>query len=186
MSRSFEDAGETANQMLTAAMAKELEPGYCTRCGSRLQVRSVQHKGFDKDTGYPKYDVVLGCRHATLYETDILRQVWFTWKAPFGRHSVHRVSKVIELNSDLADVHYKRGDAYREISEYIKAIANYDLAIKLNPNHALAYYNRGLAYHKNGEVSRAVNDLEKCTELSTSPELTKDAQQALAEIKHSR
>ena len=84
---------------------------YCARCGSRLQVRKLQQNGFDKDTGYPKYDAILGCRHAILYETSVSGKPWFTWKAPFGRHSVHRVSMVIELNPDLADAHYKRGDA---------------------------------------------------------------------------
>ena len=174
-----------SNDMLTAAIARQVEPVYCTRCGSRLQVRSVQHKGFDKDTGYPKYDVILGCRHAILYETSVLGKRCFTWKAPFGRHSVHRVSKLIELNSDLADAHYKRGDVHHEIGEYIKAIAEYDLAIKLNPNHALAYYNRGLAYHKKGEESKAVDSLEKCAGLSTNPELTKAAQLALHKIEGS-
>ena len=192
MSRGFEDAKGKANKALAEAITKSLEPMYCTKCGSRLQVRSVQQKGFDKDTGYPKYDVILRCQHVILYETSFLGIPLFTWKAPFGRHSVHRVSMLIELNSDLADAHYQRGDAHHEKGEYFKAIAEYGLAIKLNPNHALAYYKqglayykRGLAYHVKGEVSRAVDSLEKCAGLSTDPELTKAAQQALSEIKNS-
>ena len=55
----------------------------------------------------------------------------------------------------------------------------------MNPNNALAYYNRGLAYREKGEVSKAVSDLEKFINLSTDPELIKDAQQALHEIKNS-
>lgn len=111
MSRDFEGARETANEMLAEAVAKQLRPVYCARCGSRLQVRKLQQNGFDKDTGYPKCDVILGCPHAILYETSILGKPWFTWKKPFDRHTVHKVTKVIELNSDIADAHCRRGDA---------------------------------------------------------------------------
>lgn len=111
MSRDFEGARGTANEILAEAVAKELRPVYCARCGSRLQVRKLQQNGFDKDTGYPKYDVILGCPHAILYETSVLGKPWFTWKKPFGRHTVHKVSKVIELNSDITDAYYKPGDA---------------------------------------------------------------------------
>lgn len=109
MSRGFEGAGETANEMLAEAVAKQLRPVYCIRCGSRLQVRKLQQNGFDKDTGYPKYDVILGCPHVTLYETRISRQACFTWKDPLDRHTVHKVSKVMELNSDIADAYYNQG-----------------------------------------------------------------------------
>jgi len=120
MSRGFEDARETASETLAEAVAKKLKPVYCTKCGSRLQIRSVQHKGFDKDTGYPKYDVILACPHATLYETDISREAQFTWKKPFGRHTVHKVSKVIELSSGITDAYHKRGDAYDEMPELVE------------------------------------------------------------------
>lgn len=94
-------------------------------------------------------------------------------------------NKAIQLNPNLASAYYNRGCAYGEIGAYDKAIADYNKAIELNPNDSLAYYNRGLAYSKRGEVPKAVSDLEKCVELSTDPELTKDAQQALSEIRNS-
>ena len=100
-------------------------------------------------------------------------------------NSIADYSKAVELAPDSADVYYNRGDAYDELGEYGKAIADYNKAIELNPNNSLAYYNRGLAYSEKGEVPKAVSDLEKCIELSTDPELTKDAQQALSEIKNS-
>jgi tetratricopeptide (TPR) repeat protein len=171
MSRGFEDARETANEMLAEAVAKQLRPMYCARCGSRLQVRNVQHRGFDKDTGYPKYDVTLGCPHATLYETDISREVRFAWKNPFDRHSVHKVSKVIELNSDIADAHCKRGDAYHDMGKYNKAIVEYNVAIKLNPNHASAHYNRAFAYGQIAEYEKAIADYDRVIELDPSDAL---------------
>ena len=106
------------------AVAKQLEPVYCVRCGSRLELRTLKHNGFDKNTGYPKYDITLGCPHLDLYATDVLGEVSFTWKSPFDRHTVHRVSKVIELNSGSADARYKRGDAYDEKVKLVKYCPN--------------------------------------------------------------
>jgi len=99
--------------------------------------------------------------------------------------SIADYNKPIELSPDNADAHYKRGNDYYGVGEYSKAIADYNKAIELHPNHLSAYYNRGLAYRKKGEVPRAVSDLEKFIGLSTDPELTKAAQQALSEMKHS-
>lgn len=115
MSRGFEGARERTNRILADTMAEQLKPTYCTRCGSRLQVRELLQNGFDKDTGYPKYDVILGCPHAILYETSVLGKPWFTWKTPFGRHTVHKVTKVLQLNPDIADTHYKRGTVSNEM-----------------------------------------------------------------------
>jgi tetratricopeptide (TPR) repeat protein len=94
-------------------------------------------------------------------------------------------NKAIELAPNDANAYYNRGCAYGEMGEYDKAIADYDTAIELDPNDANTYYNRGLAYHEKGEVPKAVSDLEKCMRLSTDPELTKAAEQALRKIKNS-
>ena len=94
-------------------------------------------------------------------------------------------SKAIQLNPNYADAYYSRGCAYGEANECDKAIADYNKAIDLNPSDSFAYYDRGLAHGERGEVPKAVSDLEKCIELSTDPDLTKDARQALSEIKSS-
>jgi len=94
-------------------------------------------------------------------------------------------SRAIDLNPRHASAYFNRAYAYGEIGQYDKAIADYSKAIELDPSDAEAYYNRGLDYQNNGEASKAVSDLEKCIELSTDPELTKDAQQALLEIRNS-
>ena len=94
-------------------------------------------------------------------------------------------SNAIELDPNHALSYYNRGCAYGEIGEYEKAIADFNKAVELDPNDANAYYNRGLAYHEKGEAPEAVNDLEKCIGLSTDPERTKAAQQALRKAKKS-
>jgi tetratricopeptide (TPR) repeat protein len=93
--------------------------------------------------------------------------------------------RAIELNPNNALAYYNRGGAYSEIGENEKAIAGYDRAIELDPDDADAYYNRGLTYQAKGEVTKAVGDLEMCIGLSTDPEVTEAAQQALREAKKS-
>ena len=94
-------------------------------------------------------------------------------------------NKAIELNPNDADDYYNRGCTYGEMGEYEKAIADFDRVIQLNPSDTGAYYSRGLAYKEKGDLHRAAIDLEKCIELSSDPDFTKDAQQALYEIKNS-
>lgn len=100
-------------------------------------------------------------------------------------HAIADYSKAIELDPRHAPAYFNRAYAYGEIGEFDKAIADYTKAIELDPSDAQAYHNRGLDYQSKGEIPNAVSDLEKCIELSTDPELTKDAQQALYEIKSS-
>jgi len=66
---------------------------------------------------------------------------------------------------DDAYAHYKRGDAYDDIQEYEKAIAEYNKAIELNPNYASAYYNRGCANAEMGQYSEAIADYDRALEL---------------------
>ena len=96
-------------------------------------------------------------------------------------------SRAIELEPCYAAAYFNRAYAYGELDDYNKAIADYSKAIELNPTDAQAYYNRGLDYYNynQGEVQKAVDDLEKCIELSSDPELTEYAQQALRRIEDS-
>jgi len=94
-------------------------------------------------------------------------------------------SRAIELEPGYTSAYFNRAYAYGEISDYDKAIADYSKAIELDPNDAQAYYNRALDYHNKGEVPEAQSDLQKCIEMSTDPDLTKDARQALLDVKDS-
>ena len=99
--------------------------------------------------------------------------------------AIAEYNKAIQLDPNHALAYYNRAYAYGEIGEYDKAIVDYSKAIELNPSDAQAYYNRGIDYQNKGDAVKAVSDLEKSISLSTDPELAKDAQQALSEIKNS-
>jgi tetratricopeptide (TPR) repeat protein len=101
------------------------------------------------------------------------------------RKAIADYDRAIELNPNHALAYYNRAGAYGEIGENEKAIADYDRAIEIDPDDADAYYNRGLTYQARGEVAKAVSDLEMCIGLSTDPEVTETAQQALREAKKS-
>ena len=70
------------------------------------------------------------------------------------------------LNPADADAYYNRGDAYSEIGEYEKAVADYNKAIQVDPNDADAYYNRGCTYGEMGEYDKAIADFNKAIELA--------------------
>ena len=53
--------------------------------------------------------------------------------------------KATRLKPAYADAYNNRGNAYVDLKQYDKAIADYTEAIRLKPDYAGAYYNRGLA-----------------------------------------
>jgi len=90
-----EETKERPSQSLLDLVAKQLKPRYCEKCGSQLEICTVDPRGFDKDTGYLKCDVVLACQHATVYQTEnTLTGRKITWKGWFGGHTVDKVSVI--------------------------------------------------------------------------------------------
>jgi len=92
-------------------------------------------------------------------------------------------SKAIDFDPRHSLSYFNRAYAYGEIGDYDKAITDYTKVIELDPGDAQAFYNRGLDYQNKGEMGKAASDMDKCIKLSTDPQLTEDAQQALNEIK---
>ncbi len=60
-----------------------------------------------------------------------------------------------------------RGNAYDDLKESQKAIADYNKAIELKSDYALAYYNRGNAYDDLREYQKAIADYSKAIELNS-------------------
>lgn len=88
-------AKETPSQALLDSVGKQLKPRYCEKCGCRLEVRTLEKRGFDKETGSPKCDAVVACPYATVYQTDTLTGGKITWKGQFGGHTVDKVSVIV-------------------------------------------------------------------------------------------
>jgi tetratricopeptide (TPR) repeat protein len=56
---------------------------------------------------------------------------------------------------------YRRANAYNEVGEPDRAIADYNQAIRINPNHAGSFSNRGVAHTRKGNYDRAIEDYDQ-------------------------
>jgi tetratricopeptide (TPR) repeat protein len=59
-----------------------------------------------------------------------------------------------------------RGNAWQDMKNNERAIADYDIAIKLDPNYATAYYNRGNSRLGAGDKDGAVADYRQAAKLN--------------------
>jgi Tfp pilus assembly protein PilF len=67
--------------------------------------------------------------------------------------------------SRLAFAYYNRGLAKLEMSEYDRAIEDFDASIRLDPASASTFNNRGSAWYAKGDPDRALDDFNKAIEL---------------------
>ena len=75
------------------------------------------------------------------------------------------VNKAIQLNPQLVEAYYNRGNACYRKDKFDQAIDDYNESIRLRPNFVEAYYNRGLTYYTQRDFDRAINDYSKAIEL---------------------
>jgi len=68
------------------------------------------------------------------------------------------------LNPQAADAFNNRGNLYRALNEFDKAVSDYDEAIRLNPLYAHAYNNRGVIFLEAGEPGLAAADFAQAIE----------------------
>ncbi len=89
--------------------------------------------------------------------------------AYYGKGDIYRAiedySKAIELNPEHALAYNSRGIAYSNLKRYEEAIEDYSKAIELNSEYADAYNNRGNAYYKLEKYSKAKRDYNKAIKL---------------------
>ena len=81
-----------------------------------------------------------------------------------------------------ANTYHNRGYTYFLLTEYRRAIEDYDKAIELDPTNANAYHNRGYAYYLLDDHRRATDDLNKALTLTEDPALRAYVEKALAEL----
>ncbi len=74
--------------------------------------------------------------------------------------------KLGEVEPENAEAWNGRGDLYRELHQYEKALADYSRAIELKPDFAEAWWDRGLAYLDLHQHDKAFADFNKAIELA--------------------
>jgi tetratricopeptide (TPR) repeat protein len=64
-----------------------------------------------------------------------------------------------------AVAYYDRGNAYKNLKDYDRALADYSDALKLDPRYAHAYLNRGFVYAAKNDADHAIADLSRSIQL---------------------
>jgi tetratricopeptide (TPR) repeat protein len=62
----------------------------------------------------------------------------------------------------------KRGDAFRDIKDYNKAIADYSQAISLSPKSSIPYKNRGWILNEQGEWDKVIENFDQAIVLESA------------------
>ena len=81
-------------------------------------------------------------------------------KASMAQSLIKKLNKIerIEIDPEDLDAYCDRGDLYKDIGEYQKAIDDYTKAIELNPEDANVHGDRAFAYKALGEHELAEKD----------------------------
>ena len=77
------------------------------------------------------------------------------------------VDESLLIGSELAQIHFEKGDELYEDSRWEEALEEYHEARKLDPARAVVYDKLGMVYYYLGEYEEAKAHLEKYIELDT-------------------
>ena len=78
-------------------------------------------------------------------------------------------SRAIELDPNLAQAYFNRGDTYYRLHRYKVALVDLNRVIELDPNFAQAYFNRGNTYARLQQYEAALADYSRAIELELDP-----------------
>lgn len=78
------------------------------------------------------------------------------------------LQKAIQENPKFAEAYNNRGNAYRDMKEYAKAMQDYNMAISIAPNFEKTYSNRGNIYFDQRNYLMAIRDYNKAISLNAS------------------
>lgn len=84
-----------------------------------------------------------------------------------AKQQIEACSKLIASNSKSAEALNNRCQAYNQLEETGKALADCNAALKLEPRNASAYNNRGWAYEIRKEYDLALADYSKAIEINS-------------------
>ena len=84
--------------------------------------------------------------------------LWKKGKFKKPNQAVNLLDQVIKKHPNFAPAYNNRGNAYRDMRKYPKAIQDYNRALSLNPRFAKAYNNRGNVYFDQQNYKMAIRD----------------------------
>lgn len=92
--------------------------------------------------------------------------LWKNGKYTNPRQALIFLNQAVAKDPKFANVYSNRGNAYRDLKQYPKALADYNKAISLNPAHVKAYNNRGNIYYEQKKYQQALKDYNQCIRLN--------------------
>jgi predicted Zn-dependent protease len=94
--------------------------------------------------------------------------LWKNGKYTNPRQALIYLNKAVAKDPKFANVYSNRGNAYRDLKQYPKALNDYSKAISLDPAHVKAYNNRGNIYYEQKKYQEALKDYNQCIRLKPS------------------
>ena len=92
--------------------------------------------------------------------------LWKNGKYTNPRQALIYLNKAVAKDPKFANVYSNRGNAYRDLKQYPKALNDYNKAISLDPSHVKAYNNRGNIYYEQKKYQQALKDYNQCIRLN--------------------
>jgi tetratricopeptide (TPR) repeat protein len=84
--------------------------------------------------------------------------------------SLSDFSSAIQLNPDLIDAYYNRGQIYKQSEEYEKAIQDFDKCLSIENPDADLFVDRGWCFYSLDKLEEATKDFKKAIELDPENE----------------
>ena len=91
--------------------------------------------------------------------------LWKNGKYTNPNQALVFLNKAVGKDPKFANIYSNRGNAYRDLKQYLKALNDYNKAISLDPANIKAYNNRGNIYYKQRKYQEALKDYNKCIRL---------------------
>lgn len=91
--------------------------------------------------------------------------LWKNGKYTNPNQALRLLNKAVAKDPKFANVYSNRGNVYRDLKQYPKALNDYNKAISLDPSHVKAYNNRGNIYYEQKKYQQALNDYNQCLRL---------------------
>jgi protein O-GlcNAc transferase len=82
--------------------------------------------------------------------------------------AVQQYTTIIERRPELAEAHYKLGNAYNRLGDWSEALARYDRAVALDPQYANAFCNRGTVLERLERWDTALASYDRALALNPS------------------
>ena len=92
--------------------------------------------------------------------------LWKNGKYKNPNQALRLLNKAVAKDPKFANVYSNRGNAYRDLKQYPKALNDYNKAISLDPSHVKAYNNRGNVYYEQKKYQQALKDYNQCIRLN--------------------